>query len=74
MRLCGSRNKMKDDTKLRRLWGGSLIAIGILTIILVGSSAAGLALPDGLRRIIGLLDLVALSVMGFASGRMLRKR
>ena len=59
---------------LNLLWGLSLAVIGVGTLVLSVSSLAGFALPDAAVRLIGILNLIALPVMAFATVKKLRKR
>ncbi len=44
----------------------SLIVIGITTLVLLGASVLGIAMPDVLRRALGILDLCAIPVFIYA--------
>ena len=62
------------DKKLRKLWGASLIVLGVLTVILAGPAVIGVSQPDALRRIIGILDLIAVAVLGYTSVKLPKKK
>ena len=63
-----------ENEKIRKLWGTSLIVLGVLTVILMGSAMIGVTLPDALRRIIGILDLAAVAVLGYTSVKLPKKK
>lgn len=50
-------------------WVCSLIVLGICTVFLAGAFFFSLELPDLLVRCIGVIDLAALLVFGYAIGR-----
>lgn len=56
---------MKTD----KLWAASLIVIGAVTLVYTVTSLAGFELPDALKRILGVLDLIALPVLVFTTVR-----
>lgn len=58
-----------DIKSLNKLWGISLMVIGVVTLIIVGSSIAGIVLTDAAKRILGVIDLIALPVFVYASVR-----
>lgn len=56
------------------LWSFSLMAIGICTVILAGANLLGIDLPDIVTRIVGLIDLLALPVLGYTTVKKLKKQ
>ncbi len=54
-------------TKIERMWGISLIIIGLATFILAGSSVVGIELPDIVVRVIVGIDLIALPVLIYST-------
>lgn len=60
------------STKIRdKLWGISLIVIGISTLVLVIPNIVGFELPVILARILGVIELVSLIVLSFTTVRRL---
>ena len=60
------------STKIRdKLWGISLIVIGISTLVLVIPDIVGFELPVILARILGVIELVSLIVLSFTTVRRL---
>ncbi|MBQ8568416.1 MAG: hypothetical protein IJ446_04280 [Oscillospiraceae bacterium] len=49
------------------MWSTSLMIIGISTLILAGSGIIGIVLPDILRVILGICELVSLPVLAFST-------
>lgn len=62
---------MKETNDL--MWSLSLLIIGIATVILAGSNVIGIELPDVAVRIIGIVDLIALPVLAYATIKKLKK-
>lgn len=60
---------MKNDC----LWALSLIVTGVSIIVLAGSRVLGIALPDAVVRIFGILGLVSLLVLVFTTIKKTRK-
>ncbi len=56
-----------DSKKINIMWSLSLIIIGVATIILAGANIIGIELSDIAARILGVLDLVSLSVLAFST-------
>ncbi len=56
-----------------RLWCVSLLVIGVATIILAGSNVIGAALPDAAVRVVGIVDLIALPVLAYATVKRMKK-
>jgi hypothetical protein len=63
-----------ESKKLNVIWGISLFTIGIATIILAGSGIIGQELPDSVKIILCLIDLIALPVLVFTTVRKLKNR
>ena len=55
--------------KINKLWGISLMVIGISTFIIVLMHMFGVELSDAFRRILGGLELVCLLIFSFASAK-----
>ncbi len=56
------------------LWSFSLVVLGICTVILAGSNLLSIELPDFITRSIGLIDLVALPILGYATVQKLKNK
>ena len=56
-----------DSKKVNAMWSISLLIIGIVTFILAGANVIGLELPDIAVRILGMIDIIALPVLGFST-------
>ncbi len=59
--------------KINAMWSISLLIIGVATFILVGANVIGLELPDIAVRILGLIEIIALPVLGFSTVKKLKK-
>lgn len=62
------------DKKMRKLWGISLIVIGIISIIIGVTSLADIAVSDWAKRILGLMDMIMLFILAFTSVKIFRKK
>ncbi len=62
---------MKETDDL--MWSLSLLIIGVATVILAGSNVIGIELPDVAVRIIGIVDLIALPVLAYATVKKFQK-
>ena len=63
------------DHKLNdRIWAISLMVIGAATIVLAGTAAVGLTLPDAAVRILGVLELLALPTLVVTTVRKVRSK
>ena len=51
------------------LWGVSLLTIGVITLIISFSNIFGVELPDVLKIVLGVTDLIALFVLVYTSIR-----
>lgn len=56
------------------LWSFSLTAIGICTVILAGANLLSIDLPDPVTRIVGLIDLLALPILGYTTVKKLKNK
>ena len=56
-----------DSKKVNTMWSISLLVIGTATFILAGANVIGLELPDIAVRILGIMDIIALPVLGFST-------
>lgn len=63
-----------SDKKMRKLWGISLIVIGIISIIIGVTSLADIAVSDWAKRILGLTDMIMLFILAFTSVKIFRKK
>lgn len=61
-----------DSKKVNAMWSISLLIIGVATFILAGANVIGLELPDIAVRILGIIDLIALPVLGFSTVKKLK--
>lgn len=57
-----------------RLWGLSLIIVAACNLTLMGTSAAGVQLPEPIVRVLGILQLAFLPVLVYATIRKFRKK
>lgn len=58
---------------VRLVWSVCLMAVGFTSVI-VFLRTLGLALPDAAVRTLGIIDLLALPVLGYTTVRLLKKR
>lgn len=56
------------------LWSFSLVVLGICTIILAGTNLLSIELPDFITRVVGLIDLVALPILGYTTVKKLKNK
>ena len=56
-----------DSKKVNAMWSISLLTIGVATFILAGANVIGWELPDIAVRILGMIDIIALPVLGFST-------
>lgn len=61
-----------DSKKVNAMWSISLLIIGVSAFILAGANVIGLELPDIAVRILGIIDLIALPVLGFSTVKKLK--
>lgn len=61
--------KKKNDL----MWCFSLLIISVATIILAGSNIIGIELPDIAVRIIGIVNLIALPILAYATVKKVKK-
>jgi len=54
-------------TKNDLMWSLSLLLIGVATVILAGSNIIGIELPDVAKKIICIVDLVALPALVYST-------
>lgn len=52
---------------MKKAWSISLLVIGLITIVITVNNFGGDFLPDTLTRILGVIDLLALAVLGYTS-------
>ena len=48
-------------------WAISLLVISIVTLVIAFSNIFGVELPDVLKRVLGVIDLIALPVLAYSS-------
>ena len=58
------------EKKLRMLWSYSLIVISCITLIIVVGNMISIELSDIVKRILGVTDLAAVSVLIYSSLRL----
>lgn len=63
-----------NSRKINLIWGISLIAIGIATIVLIGSNFIASEMNDTVIRICGGIDLVSLPVCAFLTAKKVKNR
>lgn len=63
-----------DAKKINIVWAISLLVIGITTMILFGVNIIKIELPDIAVRALGMIDLLSLPVLAFASVKKARRR
>ena len=56
-----------DSKRVNVMWSISLLTIGVATFILAGANGIGLELPDIAVRTLGMIDIIALPVLGFST-------
>lgn len=61
-----------DSKKVNAMWSISLLIIGVATFILAGANVVGLELPDIAIRILGMMDIIALPVLGSSTVKKFR--
>lgn len=59
--------------KLRRLWGISLMTAGVSTLVIVGASMAGVALPDAVIRMLGAVGIISIPVIAYTTVKLYGK-
>lgn len=62
------------SVKPTKAWSISLLVIGICTLIISISNIIGAELPDMLKRILGVTELVSLPVLVYTSVKMFTER
>lgn len=55
------------DKKNRTLWCVGALIIAVVAVVWTACQGAGVDLPDWAIRILGLLDLAAVAILGYAS-------
>lgn len=63
---------MKNGNNL--LWSLSLLAISAVTIILMGANIIGIALSDTIVRMCGLVNIVAIPVLVYATAVKMKQK
>lgn len=79
---CASRINIFNDLMMLEesmktinlIWALSLVVLGICTFILAGANLLSLGLSDIITRGIGLLDLVALPILGYTTIKKLKDK
>jgi len=62
------------NVKPTKAWSVSLIVIGICTLIISITNIIGADIPDMLKRILGVAELVSLPVLAYTSVKMFTVR
>ena len=63
------------DAKMNnRVWAVSLMVLGITTLVLAGVHIIGMEIPDGLTRILGVIDLIALPILAFSTVKKVKNK
>lgn len=55
------------------MWTVSLLAISVVTLVLAFSNIVGVELPDVWKRLLGVIDLIALPVLAYTSVKYFKK-
>lgn len=63
-----------DAKKINLIWVISLFAIGITTMMLVGSNLVKIEMTDNMVRICGAIDLISLPVLAFSTVKKVKNR
>lgn len=63
-----------DAKKVKIMWSISLFIIGFTTFILAGANVVELKLSDIAVRILGMMDIVALPILGFSTIKIFKNR
>lgn len=50
------------------------MVISVCTILIMVSYIAGIAVPDAVKRIVGVLDIIALPVLAYTTAKMLKDK
>ena len=58
------------SVKPAKAWGVSLMVVGICALIISITTIAGIEVPDTIKRIIGIIDLIAVPVLAYTSVKM----
>lgn len=62
-----------DRKILQKLWSGSLIAVGVCSLVLTVPRLFDATLPDGIVRIVGVVSLLAVAVLMFTSVKKMKR-
>ncbi len=62
------------NVKPSKAWTISLLVISVCTILIMVSYLAGIAVPDAVKRIVGVLDIIALPVLAYTTAKMLKDK
>lgn len=55
--------------KILRVWGVSLMVISVITLVIAVTRILDISMPDMLIRVLGMIELIALPVFGFATAK-----
>ena len=58
------------SVKPTKAWSVSLMVVGICALIISITTIAGIEVPDTIKRIIGIIDLIAVPVLAYTSVKM----
>ena len=62
-----------SEKTLTRLWGISLIVIGVGSLVILVPGLFGVTVPDSVIGALGILELIALPVLSFTTVKKLKK-
>ena len=54
------------NNKMTIIWAISLFVLSIAALFLIGANIMGIEIPDILKRVLGIVSLIAVFVFGFA--------
>lgn len=62
-----------SEKTLTRLWGISLIVIGVGSLVILVPGLFGVTVPDSVIGALGILELIALPVLAFTTVKRMKK-
>ena len=57
-----------------KVWAVSLIVIGVCTILTILFYIVGIPVPEAVKRIVGLINIIALPVLMYTTAKMLKDK
>lgn len=63
-----------ENKRMTIIWSISLLIICVATLIIAGTKLVGVALPDIMIRMLGIVELIALPFFAFASVKRFSKK